>query len=86
MKFLESDKNGNQHFTFEHSPSYQEVQHRFLKAVDSLNPEFIVVSVQDRFVISLITKRLQGWSVTTSCLMRHDCFFCLIITLDLHRF
>ena len=44
MKFLESDKNGNQLFTFEHSPTYQEVQHRFLKAVDSLNPEFIVVS------------------------------------------
>ena len=44
MKFIESDKSGNQFFTFEHSPAYQEVQHRFLKAVDSLNPEFIVVS------------------------------------------
>ena len=47
MKFIESDKSGNQFFTFEHSPAYQEVQHRFLKAVDSLNPEFIVSILND---------------------------------------
>ena len=45
MKFLESDRNGNQYFTFEHSPSYQLVQKRFFHAVDSLNPEFIIVSL-----------------------------------------
>jgi hypothetical protein len=44
MRFLESDKSGNQHFTFEHSPTYQNVQKRFFHAVDSLNPEFIIVS------------------------------------------
>ena len=43
MKFLESDKNSYQYFTFEHSPSYQVVQKRFFYAVDSLNPEFIIV-------------------------------------------
>ena len=45
MKFLESDRSGNQYFTFEHSPSYQMVQKRFFHAVDSLNPEFIIVSL-----------------------------------------
>lgn len=44
MKFLESDKYGNQFFTFEHSGSYQNVQKRFFHAVDSMNPEFIIVS------------------------------------------
>jgi len=42
MRFLESDKQGNQHFTFEHSPSYQTVQKRFYGAVESMNPDFIV--------------------------------------------
>ena len=36
MKFLESDQNTNQYFTFEHSPSYQSVQKRFFHAVDSM--------------------------------------------------
>ena len=45
MRFLESDKQGNQHFTFEHSPSYQTVQKRFYGAVESMNPDFIVVSL-----------------------------------------
>ena len=45
MKFLESDKYGNQFFTFEHSASYQTVQKRFFHAVDSYNPEFIIVSI-----------------------------------------
>ena len=44
MRFLESDKQGNQHFTFEHSTSYQTVQKRFYGAVESMNPDFIVVS------------------------------------------
>ena len=44
MKFLESDKFGNQHFTFDHSASYQTIQKRFFHAVDSFNPEFIIVS------------------------------------------
>lgn len=51
MKFLESDKFGNQYFTFEHSPSYQSVQKRFFNAVDSLNPELIIVSLSDLKVL-----------------------------------
>ena len=47
MKFIESDKYGNQFFTFEHSPSYQNVQKRFFHAVDSLNPEFIIQLLND---------------------------------------
>jgi hypothetical protein len=43
MKFLESDSQGNQHFTFEHSDSYQAVQKKFYVAVESMNPDFIVV-------------------------------------------
>ena len=46
MRFLESDKQGSQHFTFEHSSSYQMVQKRFYGAVESMNPDFIVVSVK----------------------------------------
>ena len=45
MRFLESDKQGNQHFTYEHSTSYQTVQKRFYGAVESMNPDFIVVSL-----------------------------------------
>lgn len=32
-----------QYFMYEHSPSYRQVQLKFLKAVESLNPESIVV-------------------------------------------
>ena len=46
MRFLESDKQGNQHFTFEHSSPYQMVQKRFYGAVESMNPDLIVVSVK----------------------------------------
>ncbi|XP_014262295.2 transcription factor 25 [Cimex lectularius] len=41
MKLVET-KNGVQYFSYEHSLSYQEVQMRFLDAVESLNPEFIM--------------------------------------------
>ena len=54
MKFLESDRNSYQYFTFEHSPSYQLVQKRFFHAVESLNPEFIIVStILITFILSL---------------------------------
>lgn len=33
-----------QYFVFEHSASYKEIQHKFLQAVESLNPENIIVS------------------------------------------
>lgn len=35
---------GVQYFVFEHSQSYMQVQEKFLQAVESLNPENIVVS------------------------------------------
>lgn len=43
MKFVDSTaNNGAQNFTFQHSPSYQQVQKRFFQAVESLNPDHIV--------------------------------------------
>lgn len=33
-----------QHFVYEHSTSYKQIQLRFLQAVESLNPENIIVS------------------------------------------
>lgn len=33
-----------QYFVYEHSTSYKEIQHKFLQAVESLNPENIIVS------------------------------------------
>ena len=45
MKFLDSDKSGNQYFTFDHNSAYQAVQRQFFDAVESMNPDFIVVSL-----------------------------------------
>merc|ERR1719376_677528 len=42
MKFLESDEDGNQIFTFDHSKDYQEVQQQFYQAVESIQPDYIV--------------------------------------------
>lgn len=42
MRFLDSDKSGNQYFTFEHNSAYQAVQRQFFDAVESMNPDFIV--------------------------------------------
>lgn len=33
-----------QYFVYDHSASYKEIQHKFLQAVESLNPENIIVS------------------------------------------
>ena len=44
MKFLESDEQGNQVFTFEHSADYQAVQRQFFEAVETMHPDYIVVS------------------------------------------
>ena len=41
MRPVESDEPGSW-FTFDHSPTYQQVQMRFLSAVESLNPDLIV--------------------------------------------
>ena len=43
MKFVDSDAKGNQFFVFEHSQQYQVTQYTFYEAVESLNPDFIVV-------------------------------------------
>ena len=63
MKFLESDKFGNQHFTFDHSASYQTIQKRFFHAVDSFNPEFIIVRVW--FQLNPPTKILTSYAFVT---------------------
>ena len=54
MKFLESDRNSYQYFTFEHSPIYQLVQKRFIHAVESLNLEHIIASGSNFFILSQI--------------------------------
>lgn len=33
-----------QYFVYEHSASYKEIQHKFLQAVESVNPKNIIVS------------------------------------------
>ncbi|XP_069549725.1 ribosome quality control complex subunit TCF25 isoform X1 [Brachyistius frenatus] len=45
MALLES-KDGIQHFTFEHSREYQQVQFKFLDAVESMDPNNIVALLQ----------------------------------------
>lgn len=42
MALLQS-KDGTQHFTFEHSRDYQQIQFKFLDAVKSMDPNNIVV-------------------------------------------
>ena len=42
MRFLDSDKHGNQYFTFEHNVAYQTVQRQFFQAVESINPDVII--------------------------------------------
>lgn len=42
MTLLQS-KDGTQHFTFEHSRDYQQVQFKFMDAVKSMDPNNIVV-------------------------------------------
>lgn len=37
-------KDDTQYFVFEHDKSYQQIQMTFIKAVQSLNPENIIVS------------------------------------------
>ncbi|KAF6202235.1 hypothetical protein GE061_004633 [Apolygus lucorum] len=41
MRLVET-KNGVQYFSYEHSLNYQQIQMRFLDAVESLNPDYIV--------------------------------------------
>lgn len=45
MRLLESKK-GLSHFAFEHSEEYQQTQHKFLAAVESMEPNNIVVLLQ----------------------------------------
>lgn len=45
MKFLESDRDGNQYFAFEHSSQYRSVQQDFFDAVNGMDPDSIVVRV-----------------------------------------
>ena len=45
MKFVESDGAGNQYFKYEHDAEYQQVQVELLQAIESHQPDFIVVSL-----------------------------------------
>lgn len=39
------NENNIQYFVYEHSPSYRQIQQKFIHAVESLNPENIIVSL-----------------------------------------
>jgi len=43
MRHTETTSHGIQYFVFEHSKFYQKIQFEFLDAVESLNPQNIVV-------------------------------------------
>ena len=45
MRLIETTPRGIQYFVFEHSKSYQKIQFEFLDAVESLNPQNIVVFI-----------------------------------------
>lgn len=49
MTLLQS-KDGIQHFTFEHGRDYQQVQFKFLDAVESMDPNNIVVKNKNKKV------------------------------------
>lgn len=40
------NENNIQYFVYEHSPSYRQIQQKFIIAVESLNPENIIVSTK----------------------------------------
>lgn len=44
MKYVETDEAGNQYFKYEHDAEYQQVQVELLQAIESHQPDFIVVS------------------------------------------
>ncbi|XP_018331893.1 transcription factor 25 [Agrilus planipennis] len=46
MALLET-KQGIHHFTYEHSQSYRQIQHKFLEAVESLNPDNLVAIINE---------------------------------------
>lgn len=52
-----------QYFVYEHSASYREIQHKFLQAVESLNPENIIVSEY----------------AAKFCTLQHSIFNCFVI-------
>jgi hypothetical protein len=48
MELVETNSSG-QHFVFTHNKEYQKIQFQFLDAVESLNPQTIIVSNNDVF-------------------------------------
>lgn len=45
MSFLEANKQGYLFFKFEHNKEYQDIQKQFIRAVNTLNPDNIVVRI-----------------------------------------
>ena len=45
MRHIETTAHGIQYFVFKHSKFYQKIQFEFLDAVESLNPQNIVVGI-----------------------------------------
>jgi len=55
-----------QYFVYEHSASYKEIQHKFLQAVESLNPENIIVSQHALTINDIRLYALQFWHIFVS--------------------
>jgi len=55
-----------QYFVYEHSASYKEIQHKFLQAVESLNPENIIVSQHALTISDIRLYALQFWHIFVS--------------------
>ncbi len=58
MTSLQS-KDGIQYFTFEHGRDYQQVQFKFLDAVESMDPNNIVVKINVFSVVVLVSVSLM---------------------------
>jgi len=57
MSILEPKELGVEYFKFEHNAYYREVQKQFMRAVDSHDPENILVL--NIFALTLIWKRIH---------------------------
>lgn len=72
MSLVES-KDGLQHFTFEHNRDYQQVQFKFFDAVESMDPNNIVV------IVVFFGCIYSYWRLTTFYVMSLFLFFTVFI-------
>ena len=86
MNVVESTSTSCKYFLFEHSKPYQKVQFQFLDAVESLDPQTIMVSqssqclIHRTFYLSLSEEQLAAMIFGNSCKRPCVCF------LNMHGF